>query len=316
MPATRRPYLRSERTISQYTALSPRRSVSPARSAYPLARVRTAVSSPVRYAATRPTWYSSPGRGIREVHQRGASGIASTRHATSPVRNSSPGRRRMSTSPARTPGRFGRQPEDSTLQLPVKTSDVPIYTDRDEVAATVLEAQVRDQLRTVRRDAAGSPGNVCPRCMSETTRLYAGHVCPRCLDADSVSADAAQRFAYHSTQTAAYTVPQLPSREPRTIYSPASRRSEIELAGREAEAREAGKRLQAALRRAPKFEVVPAVAARLLSPHRNLRGETLGLGFASRSSPRLDQLLHEFPDDSPTRANYRTPHAPRSPDPD
>jgi hypothetical protein len=256
----------------------------------------------------------------------------------------------MSTSPARTPRRE-RQPEDSTLQLPFKFSvieSIPsrtghrttatmtppstafelelategrrtdrAYTDRDESAATVLlEAQLHDQLRTARRDAAGSPGKVCPHCMSETTRLYAGRVCPRCLDAaDPVSADVAQRHAHHSTQMAEHAVPLLPSREPRSVYSPASRRSEIEVAAREAEAREAEKRLQAVLRRVSEFEVVPAVGAtRPLSPRRDLQGERLRLGFESRRSSRLDQLLHEFPDDSPTRANYRTPHTPRSPD--
>ena len=174
-------------------------------------------------------------------------------------------------------------------------------------AATVLlDAQLRDQLRTADRGDTGSLGNVCPKCKSETTRLYAGSMCPRCLDVDRLG----------STNVGPHTSPLLPSREPRAVYSPASRRSEIELGAREAEAREAEGRLQAVLRRGPPaFSAVQASAtARPASPRRDLEGDGLALGFSSRSSPRLDQLLRDFPDDSPSRANHRTPHAPRSPD--
>lgn len=304
MAATRRPYLRSERTISQYTALRPRHRVSPTRSTHPLAQVHRLTSPGKRASGTRPHRYV----------------------ATSPVRYSSPGRRRVA-SPARTQVQLRGRQTDSTMQLPVRivVESIPpraspaaaapaASTGNDgDASATLLEAQLRDQLRAAGRTPAEPPSAVCPRCQSETTRLYAGRVCPRCLDVGVPSTTLA---ADHSPRGAEPTVPLVSSRAARSVYSPASRRSEIELAAREAEAEAAERRLQAVLRRnQPVFAATTgAGATSLLSPRRGIEGGGLVLGFASRTSPRLDQLLADFPDDSPRRANYRTPHTPRSPD--
>ena len=320
MAATRRPYLRSERTISQYTALRPRHTVSPTRSTYALAPVSTTVRS-------SPAWYTGIGPVDDSIPGRRTSGTSPQKYtATSPVRYSSPGRRRV-TSPARMP--VQERQADSTMQLPVRivvesmpprvspAAAVPaVSTDQDEDAsAALLEAQLCDQLHAVGRNAPGSPSAVCPRCLSETTRLYAGRVCPRCLDFGVLRTTL---IADRSPRGITPTVPLVSTSATRSAYTSASRRSEIELAVREAEAQEAERRLQAVLRRnQPVFAAATgAGATSMLTPRRGLEGGGLVLGFASRSSPRLDQLLADFPDDSPTRANYRTPHARgrRSPD--
>jgi hypothetical protein len=345
MSATRRPYLRSERTISQYSSAasspSARRASSPGRSSYAMARVAT---SP-RRAGSR-----SPAR----------------RAAVSPVRYTSPARARQragAASPVRTHRDFGRQPEDSTMQLPIQivvdalpppastpgaaTASRPpsavfemklanagrrtdrTYTDQDDTAAANLFAsQFRDQLRDASRSGVGDGAlvsSVCPRCKSESTRLYAGRVCPRCLATDVGSADVARMIAGRSARgvggaMGSASPPPMPSRDRVGPYSPASRRSELNLTAREAEASQAEERLSAVLRRAPPdpraVSASRAGAASALVGRRRgeLEGESLHLGFASRSSPRLELLLQDFPDDSPSRAGYRTPHSPRTAD--
>ena len=375
MASPRRPYLRSERGISQYGqgygSPRPRGHGSPARSAALDGATSAAIAmlganggakavdvsrhdmalasrtpspgrwgagSPARYGSASPARYGSTGA---SPARDGSTGSASPAGPPA-ARLTSPGRRRAA-SPSRTHAFFDlSRPPEGALQLPVRvvvdgrfagaaaaaaserSSPTPptsavfqlklmnagkrterSATDDALVSHSVLDSVFREQLQQAGgTPLAGTGVEVCPRCKSETSRLYAGRVCPRCSAVDVGSAEVSRMIADRSARgaVAASNLRQPaslppPDHDAGRIYSASSRESELHLVAKEAEAAQAEKRLVDVLRRAP--------PERAFSPSRNMfrfdrragpvDTESLRIWFDSRESPRLSQLLQDFP---------------------